>query len=306
MQYRNKLQKPGIYEIYCQSNGKSYIGQAKNVYCRLAGHSGKLKNNKHENNYLQNTFNKYGEKNFVFKCLEYLDSDDSILLKEREAFWIGAFKTMIHERGFNIQDPNESRSKNKKNKKVFIIFNPKGEKFTTNNLSEFCRQHFNNSRSAHSNLSKVLRGELYSYKEWQCYTQENCPKKWISVKDFEISKVKKNSKSLVNTSCYIYHRPTKIFLGKKNLESFCEENKLDYNKAIKCLKEKTKMQAKYSLDGYYIYSAHNFTSEQDVKDSFIYIFINPNNNKFEVEKEDVEQFCLDNDLLQLLESLVLI
>ena len=64
----------GVYKITCIENGMIYIGSSKNISGRLSKHKNLLKNNKHHNQYLQNSFNKYGENSFEFHVLEVCDN----------------------------------------------------------------------------------------------------------------------------------------------------------------------------------------------------------------------------------------
>ncbi|MEQ8172689.1 MAG: GIY-YIG nuclease family protein, partial [Candidatus Eremiobacterota bacterium] len=57
----------GIYCIINRVNQKIYIGSAKNLKDREKQHFSLLKNNKHVNKYLQNSYNKHGYENFEFK-----------------------------------------------------------------------------------------------------------------------------------------------------------------------------------------------------------------------------------------------
>jgi len=59
----------GIYVIENKRNGKCYIGSSSNLKNRFYNHKILLKNNKHYNNFLQNAWNKYGDKNFNFQIL---------------------------------------------------------------------------------------------------------------------------------------------------------------------------------------------------------------------------------------------
>jgi len=60
----------GIYLIINLQNNKFYVGSAINVRKRKNKHLQQLRKNKHDNQYLQNSFNKYGENNFVFLLLK--------------------------------------------------------------------------------------------------------------------------------------------------------------------------------------------------------------------------------------------
>lgn len=60
---------PGIYEIKCHANGKSYVGQAKDLKRRYWGHNSRLRLNKSSQPLLQNAFNKYGVDAFAFRVV---------------------------------------------------------------------------------------------------------------------------------------------------------------------------------------------------------------------------------------------
>ena len=65
--------KSGIYSILNTLNGKIYIGSANDIDRRLSEHLRRLRNNKHTNKKIQNSWNKYSEENFVFNIIEYSD-----------------------------------------------------------------------------------------------------------------------------------------------------------------------------------------------------------------------------------------
>jgi len=70
-----------IYMIENLVNGKVYVGQTVNsVKRRWQAHRSMLKRNNHDNFYLQNAWNKYGEDSFVFKviCESDINSLDDI------------------------------------------------------------------------------------------------------------------------------------------------------------------------------------------------------------------------------------
>lgn len=70
----------GIYSIINKLNGKMYIGSTKNLRKRCQEHYKMLINNKHHSKFLQNAFNKYGEKHFGFCILERCEPIVSTLL----------------------------------------------------------------------------------------------------------------------------------------------------------------------------------------------------------------------------------
>ena len=78
----------GIYSIYCIPTGKQYIGSSKNVKQRLQCHRSYLRGNRHPNPILLNSWNKYGEINFLFFMIEKCSIDK---LCEREQFYINKY-----------------------------------------------------------------------------------------------------------------------------------------------------------------------------------------------------------------------
>lgn len=90
--------KSGIYKITCIVNNKIYIGSAcangkywyrKGFFYRWSTHVNKLNQNKHRNHHLQNSWNKYGEKNFIFEIIELCEKD---LIQNKENYWIQKYE----------------------------------------------------------------------------------------------------------------------------------------------------------------------------------------------------------------------
>lgn len=80
----------GVYAIINEINGKFYIGSTLNYGARISMHKQELRNQKHGNNYLQASWNKYGEEAFTFKLVEYVEDD--LFLRAREQCWISREK----------------------------------------------------------------------------------------------------------------------------------------------------------------------------------------------------------------------
>jgi len=76
--------KSGIYKITNAINGKIYIGSSSNLYNRKHHHFSKLKHNKHSNQHLQNSYNKYGKENFKFDIIKRCKID--VLLLEEQYY----------------------------------------------------------------------------------------------------------------------------------------------------------------------------------------------------------------------------
>lgn len=89
----------GIYKIENKVNGKVYVGQSINIEQRWAGHRSMLRHNHHENQHLQNAWNKYGENNFQFLVVEECSKK---LLNNREKYWINYYESYNDKNGYNI------------------------------------------------------------------------------------------------------------------------------------------------------------------------------------------------------------
>ena len=90
----------GIYKITNLKNNKGYIGQSSDIKKRWRNHKFELKNNIHNNPYLQNAFNKYGEEAFEFRIIEKTSKEN---LDEAEEYWIDYFDSTNPEKGYNLK-----------------------------------------------------------------------------------------------------------------------------------------------------------------------------------------------------------
>lgn len=90
----------GIYKIENLVNGKVYIGQSINFKRRFSEHLTELRNNKHANQYLQASWNKYGEHNFKISILELCDIDN---LEIKENYWINYYGGVNSDNTYNLK-----------------------------------------------------------------------------------------------------------------------------------------------------------------------------------------------------------
>ena len=90
-----------IYVITNIVNGKLYIGSTTNTYDRFISHKSKLNLSKHDNTYLQKSYEKYGNEFFEFRILELLDLNSN--LEEKEQFWIDKLQSSDKNVGYNLR-----------------------------------------------------------------------------------------------------------------------------------------------------------------------------------------------------------
>ena len=89
----------GIYKIENKVNGKIYVGQSIDINARWKNHITLLNKGNHHNDYLQKSWNKYGENNFEFSIIEECDLSD---LNCREIYWIDYYNSYIRDYGYNL------------------------------------------------------------------------------------------------------------------------------------------------------------------------------------------------------------
>lgn len=104
---QNKERKSGIYCIENIKTHKKYIGQSVNVDDRWRKHRYELNKGSHDNSYLQNSWNKYGEEYFNFYILEYCSLD---LLDEKERYYIDYYNTMDRDLGYNLKSGGQDHN----------------------------------------------------------------------------------------------------------------------------------------------------------------------------------------------------
>lgn len=91
------MNKSGIYKITNIETQQVYVGSSSNLSVRKTQHFNKLRTNSHVNRKLQNSWNKYGEENFVFSIILLCETENLSVKEQDYIDSLSAFET-----GFNL------------------------------------------------------------------------------------------------------------------------------------------------------------------------------------------------------------
>lgn len=103
----------GIYAIKCKKENKVYIGQSKQIEKRYREHINKLKRQVHQNHYLQEAFNEFGEENFCCEILFELNESEFTRQKlyDLEIEYIKLYDSTNREKGYNLDSGGNSKNR---------------------------------------------------------------------------------------------------------------------------------------------------------------------------------------------------
>lgn len=103
----------GIYKIENKVNGRVYIGQGKEILERWRKHISMLKKDKHDNEHLQESWNKYGCSNFSFEIVCFCEPEE---MNDLEIKYIKEYNSFIYDD--NSNGYNKTRGGNGLNGRV--------------------------------------------------------------------------------------------------------------------------------------------------------------------------------------------
>lgn len=213
-----------IYEIRNIKTNKRYIGRTKELEKRKARHFRELRQGKHHCIYLQRSYNKYGEENFIFNKIDERESFEDICKLEEE------YINNPNEELYNVSKnstggDNISHNPNREEiiKKMSIASKKKWEDRTPEE-----RERFSNNLKGEKNPNYKNRGEnspLYGIP----FTEEHKRK---------ISEAQKNKPLTEKQKANLQHL-REINLGRepwnkgKKLKPLSQECKEKISKALK-------------------------------------------------------------------------
>ena len=109
--------KSGIYKFTNLTTQKIYIGSAKNLRKRFTKHMFCLKTKTHHSPHFQNAWDKYGEDDFIYEIIEFVDDLNNLLNREQYYLdtllfaqeYINNKNTKFLELGYNINPTAANR-----------------------------------------------------------------------------------------------------------------------------------------------------------------------------------------------------
>lgn len=183
MKANKEDKKCGIYCIKNIINNKVYVGKSKNIYKRIHQHLYDLRNNriKNENSYLLNSWNKYGNENFEYFVLEFLELDEN-LVKNRELYWMNKLNSLNREFGYNLrQDSSTNMITNKETSlKISNRLKDEWSSGIREKHSEKLSKNWNENPNRKIIQSKIMKTNLTKYK-YKIYTLDN---KYLGIYDY--------------------------------------------------------------------------------------------------------------------------
>ena len=210
----------GIYVIKNIIDDKKYIGSAKNLKKRWYEHKYTLKNNSHDNSYLQNAWNKYGANNFSFGILEEVEPQKLI---EREQYYIDLFNVCNKSIGYNLAPKagNTLGFKFSEKSKLNMSLQKKGKPSTrknykisdetkkkignANKISQLGRIHTEETkkkmRKPHGSMSEITKKKLSDWRKGLIPSEKTgnfITKKIKNILSSDKIKIKTNKKNIGN------------------------------------------------------------------------------------------------------------
>lgn len=251
--YKDKI--GGIYQIRNTLDNKVYIGSTNCFNRRKDEHFTLLKNNKHINKHLQNAFNKYGEKAFIFEILECIKNENELILKEQE--WFNKINPCNKFIGYNILNEatdvkrvpitEETKKKISESRKGTIAWNKglKCPQWSCKNHGMYGKHH---SKEAIEKMKKASKGRKRSLETRKKQSETlkrkgHTPPRYWGINHVESKPVRclKDGKIFENMrECINYYKISYPLLRKhcnnqlkRKLPSFEFISKLDYQKIHK-------------------------------------------------------------------------
>lgn len=200
-----------------------YIGQTRNFRLRYNDHMHRFRNNKHPNQYMQRSYNKYGEESFEFSIIEECEEH---MLDERELYWINFYGGLESKDNYNLGGIRGGRHSEETRQKI-------SKSHTGKKLSKEHKNKISKSGKGHA-VSKETREKLKKANKGHVTTEEQ--------------KEKLRNARYPNQKRFIAFDKNGIATIHYNQSEFERENKVC--SVSKCLSGKTKSSKGWTFKYY--------------------------------------------------------
>lgn len=171
----------GIYTIINNITNQVYVGAASNYKSRLWDHITSLRKNSHDNDYLQKSWNKYGEENFKFQLLVECDKE---FLYSEENYWCNLLDSHNRKFGYNLKSTHpENKNINTKEISEKIRVKAIGRKWSDEYKQLFRLRKLGKSQSLES-IKKITESKYITV--YQYDMEGNFIRDWKSAKHVQV------------------------------------------------------------------------------------------------------------------------
>ena len=124
------MSKCGIYKIVNIINGKCYVGSSNNIPHRWKYHVRLLNENRHDNDHLQNSWNKHGKHSFQFLIIEEVPEKDLLIVEQKHLNVCKSYPNLYYNISYDATAPMKDKIPWNKGKKGLQISWNKGLEFS--------------------------------------------------------------------------------------------------------------------------------------------------------------------------------
>lgn len=166
-----------MYYIYCYKNklnGHKYVGQTNNIERRKREHLSSALNEKSKdyNSLFHSKIRQYGIENFDFAILEELNTEDTVLVDERERYWIDFEQSFVKNNGYNLTTGGQYQQQKQK-----IITKEQAKQIQQDLLNKVSYKEISKKYSIISSYISMINQGNYFYDETLNYPLQKFYKK---------------------------------------------------------------------------------------------------------------------------------